>query len=61
VTGQLVRRARTELGLIRHPSIGLMLSGDWTFDDIARAFDDVLVKELEPIGFGAHVLDPRTS
>lgn len=61
ITGQIVRRARRELGLIRHPSIGTMLEGDWSIERIADAFDRVLIHELEPIGFGAHVVDPRPS
>jgi NAD(P)-dependent dehydrogenase (short-subunit alcohol dehydrogenase family) len=61
ITGQIVRRARQQLGLIRHPAIGTMLTGDWCLDGIADAFDSVLKKELEPVGFGAHLLDPRAT
>lgn len=57
VTGQLVRRARSELGLIRHPTIGTMLTGDWSVENIASAFDEVLGKELEPVGYGPGVVD----
>ena len=52
MTGQIVRRSRTELGLIRPPAIGTMLTGDWTVSAIAEAFADRL--ELEPVGLGAH-------
>jgi len=60
LTGQLVRRARDQLGLIRHPAVGRMISGEWTLDAIADAFDKVLADDLEPVGFGAHLLDPRS-
>lgn len=59
LTGQLVRRARDQLGLIRHPAVGPMLSGEWTADAIAQAFDSALAEDLEPVGFASHVLDPR--
>lgn len=58
LTGQIVRRARSELGLIRHPAIGTMLTGDWTVDRIADAFENGLGAELEPIGFGGHLVRP---
>jgi NAD(P)-dependent dehydrogenase (short-subunit alcohol dehydrogenase family) len=61
VTGQVVRRARTELGLVRHPSFGTMLSGTWSLDRITDAFETRLADELEPIGFGSHLVDPRRS
>lgn len=60
ITGQLVRRARTGLGIMRHPAIGTMLDGDWGVEQIAAAFDEVLVNELEPIGFGGHRIDLAT-
>jgi NAD(P)-dependent dehydrogenase (short-subunit alcohol dehydrogenase family) len=59
ITGQIVRRARSELGLVRHPSIGTMLTGTWTLDRIADAFDTTLAEELEPIGFGERVIRQR--
>jgi hypothetical protein len=58
LTGQIVRRARSELGLIRHPAIGTMLTGTWTVDRIADAFENGLGDELEPIGFGGHLVRP---
>lgn len=59
LTGQVVRRARQELGLIRHPVVGPMIGGEWTLAAIAEAFDTTLATELDPVGFGAHLLDPR--
>lgn len=57
VTGQIVRRARTGLGLVQHPGFGTMIEGRWDLESIADAFDNVLRTELEPVGFGAHRLD----
>lgn len=54
MTGQIVRRARSELGLIHHPAIGRMLRGTWTVDTIAGAFERELADDLQPIGFGTH-------
>ena len=61
VTGQIVRRARTELGIVRHPSIGTMLTGHWDVSAIEAAFEGRLREDLEPVGFGAHVLEPEAS
>jgi hypothetical protein len=62
ITGQLVRRAHTQLGLLRHPTIGMMLDsgpdGEWDLQSIADAFTDTLGTELEPVGFGAHRFTP---
>lgn len=59
INGQLVRRARTQLGLIRHPAIGVMLDGNWDFAQIADAFDTTLADEQEPIGYGTHQVNMR--
>lgn len=63
ITGQVIRRARTQLGLLRHPAIGTMLDsgcdGEWDLQSIADAFTDTLGTELEPVGFGAHRFTPR--
>ena len=61
MTGQIVRRARTELGIVRHPVIGTMLSGHWDVSAIEDAFDGPLRGELEPVGFGAHLLLPASA
>jgi NAD(P)-dependent dehydrogenase (short-subunit alcohol dehydrogenase family) len=58
LTGQLVRRARNQLGLIRPPSIGRMLEGEWGFESIAEAFREPLGGELEAVGLGAHRFVP---
>jgi len=63
ITGQVVRRSRRGLGLIRHPAIGPMAeAGEWEVDDIDRAFRDTF-RELEAIGYGDHrvvpIRDPR--
>lgn len=58
VTGQVVRRARRGLGLLRHPDIGEMIDADsWGLDDIDRAFRETLVP-LQPIGYGDHRTTP---
>lgn len=58
ITGQLVRRARRGLGLLKHPEIGEMIDADsWEFDDIDRAFRDSL-SSLQPIGYGGHRSQP---
>lgn len=56
--GQVVRRARRQLGLIKHPSIGTMLDGDWSVETIADAFSGPLSGELEGVGYGAGQLAP---
>ncbi|MQA08938.1 MAG: SDR family oxidoreductase [Pseudonocardiaceae bacterium] len=54
ITGQVVRRARRGLGLLRHPEIGEMVEADsWEVGDIAGAFRDTL-STLRPIGYGDH-------
>jgi NAD(P)-dependent dehydrogenase (short-subunit alcohol dehydrogenase family) len=59
ISGQLVRRARNQLGLIAHPKVGTMLEADaWPVEAIDEAFRQRLRAELEPIGFGAHILRP---
>jgi NAD(P)-dependent dehydrogenase (short-subunit alcohol dehydrogenase family) len=58
MTGQIVRRARAELGIVRHPAIGTMLTGDWDVSAIEDAFAGPLRHVLEPVGFGDHVLEP---
>ncbi|HEX6470096.1 MAG TPA: SDR family oxidoreductase [Streptosporangiaceae bacterium] len=58
ITGQVVRRDRRMLGLIRHPAIGEMVEGPaWEVDDIERAFRTSL-GDLEPVGYGEHRLIP---
>lgn len=60
ITGQVLRRARNEVGLVRHPTIGPMLSrSQWRVEDIKDAFDGALREQLEPVGFGSHRYDPR--
>jgi len=59
ITGQLVRRARNQLGLIAHPKVATMLEADaWPVEAIDEAFRQTLKAELEPVGFGAHLLRP---
>ncbi|PXY18907.1 SDR family NAD(P)-dependent oxidoreductase [Prauserella muralis] len=54
ITGQVIRRARRGLGLLRHPEIGEMVEADsWEVDDIGRAFRETF-SVLEPVGYGAH-------
>jgi NAD(P)-dependent dehydrogenase (short-subunit alcohol dehydrogenase family) len=58
ITGQVVRRGRRGLGLIRHPAIGAMTESDvWEVDDIDRAFRETF-RDLEPIGYGDHRVVP---
>lgn len=58
VTGQVVRRARRGLGLMRHPEIETMVEADsWEVADIGRAFATTL-SDLRPIGYGSHRLTP---
>lgn len=62
ITGQVLRRARSEIGLLRHPAIGPMLSREqWRVEDIKVAFEDSLWAQMEPVGFGDHRHDPRQS
>jgi NAD(P)-dependent dehydrogenase (short-subunit alcohol dehydrogenase family) len=56
--GQIVRRARDELGVIKHPAIGTMLKGDWGVGEIAQVFEGDLAGSLEPTGFGPRTLAP---
>lgn len=59
ITGQLVRRARNQLGLIAHPKVATMLEAEaWPVEAIDAAFRKTLRDELEPIGFGAHLVRP---
>ncbi|WP_206322277.1 SDR family oxidoreductase [Streptomyces sp. HNM0575] len=61
ITGQVVRRARRGLGLMRHPDIGEMAEADrWEVEEIDGAFRDAL-GPLQPVGYGAHRAAPEPS
>jgi NAD(P)-dependent dehydrogenase (short-subunit alcohol dehydrogenase family) len=58
VTGQIVRRARRGLGILRHPAVGDMLEADrWEVADIDKALRTSM-GALEPIGYGDHQVTP---
>ena len=51
INGQVVRLAGRELSLVTHPQIARpILTGDWTFDSIGRAFDETLRATVRPLG-----------
>ncbi|GAA5136707.1 hypothetical protein [Pseudonocardia adelaidensis] len=54
----LVHRFARLLLQDHRPAIGTMLTGTWTADRIADAFENRLGDELEPIGFGGHLVRP---
>lgn len=58
VTGQIVRRARRGLGILKHPAVGDMLEADrWEVADIDKALRTGM-RALEPIGYGDHQVTP---
>jgi NAD(P)-dependent dehydrogenase (short-subunit alcohol dehydrogenase family) len=51
MTGQVIRLTGKELGVMKHPRVGTMLTRDtWSPEDIAAEFTGVLGGQLEPIG-----------
>ena len=51
INGQLVRISGQQLALISHPTIAQpVLSGDWTFEAVAAAFDDTLEAQQHALG-----------
>jgi NAD(P)-dependent dehydrogenase (short-subunit alcohol dehydrogenase family) len=52
ITGQLIRFTGDQLHIVRQPAVKepVLHRADWTTDDIAAAFDDVLDGHLEPFG-----------
>jgi NAD(P)-dependent dehydrogenase (short-subunit alcohol dehydrogenase family) len=51
INGQVVRISGDKLALMSHPKVAQpVLTGDWTFDAVAKAFDEVLGRRQHVLG-----------